>query len=377
MIVGINFIALPAEKGSGAFRYIQQMLKAMGEYNFLNCEFVIYKQKQISESYIGIPSNLKVTYINVPTLGSGIRRIIFEQTLFYFYIKPCDVFYSYCTSMPLFVRAKRVFTLHDVYYYILKSRYVFLQRAYLKLITRLYVYRTDKIITVSDFSKKTICKYLNVDATRISVTYNFVIPNQVRFDRGLQLDNIEDVCGNKLSIARTYFLYIGNLQPGKNIKGMVDGYCKFAASSKNAPSLFIVGKLGTSGEELAQYLKEKKGVFYLGYVSREVVDVLLANCVAVVLLSFCEGFGIPPLEGFGYGKPALVSNRTSLPEVVGKAGVIVDPDDILSIASGFNMIYNNPNKYTKYIDEQLQKFYYKNSVEKFMHELGVIFTKIE
>lgn len=373
MIVGINLIALPAEKGSGAFRYIQQMLKAMGKYNLQNCEFVIYKQKKISESYIGIPSNLNVTYINVPTLGSGIKRIIFEQTLFYFYIKSCDVFYSYCTSMPLFVRAKRVFTLHDVYYYILKNRYGFLQRVYLKLITQLYVYRTDRIITVSDYSKKSICKYLNVDATRISVTYNFVITNQVGFDRDLQLDNIDDFFGNKLDIDRPFFLYIGNLQPGKNIKGMVDGYCEFVASSKNAPNLLIVGKLGTSGEELVQYLKGKKGVFYLGYVSREVVDALLANCVAVVLLSFCEGFGIPPLEGFGYGKPALVSNRTSLPEVVGKAGVIVDPDDIVSIANGFNMIYNSPNIYTKYIDEQLQKFYYRDSVEKFIHELGIVF----
>lgn len=375
MIVGINLIALPAEKGSGAFRYIQQMLKAMGEYDILNCEFVVYKQKHINENYIGIPSNIKVTYINVPILGSGIKRIIFEQTLFYSYIKPCDVFYSYCTSMPLFVSAKRIFTLHDVYYYILKNRYGFLQRNYLKLITKLYVHRSDKILTVSDFSKKSICQNLNVNPQKISITYNFIIPDKETPNFGPLSNEILDAWGNKPDISKPYFLYIGNLQPGKNIKGMVDGYCRFAENNKNAPNLLIVGKLGTNGEEELRYLKDKNGVFYMGYVSRELVDNLLANCLAVVLLSFCEGFGIPPLEGFGYGKPALVSDRTSLPEVVGKAGEIVNPYDISSIANGFDRICNNPKIYNKYIDMQLKKFFYKDSVEKFMNELGIAFRK--
>ena len=93
MRIGINLIALPTEKGSGAFRYIQMLLQAMGEYEIRNCEFIIYKQTQISERYIGIPNSLNVKYVSVPNLGMGIKRVIFEQTLFYKYLEPCDVLY--------------------------------------------------------------------------------------------------------------------------------------------------------------------------------------------------------------------------------------------------------------------------------------------
>ena len=91
MIVGINMIALPAEKGSGAFRYFQMLLNMLGEYDLVNVHFIIYKQKQISKKYIDVPDNLDVEYVDVPTIGTGIYRIIFEQTLFYKYLKPCDV----------------------------------------------------------------------------------------------------------------------------------------------------------------------------------------------------------------------------------------------------------------------------------------------
>ncbi|MCD8183580.1 MAG: glycosyltransferase [Bacteroides sp.] len=71
-----------------------------------------------------------------------------------------------------------------------------------------------------------------------------------------------------------------------------------------------------------------------------------SRCLAVVLLSFIEGFGIPPLEGFSYGKPALVSNVCSLPEVVDGAGVLVDPYDILSISNGYKELLFNNSKYS-------------------------------
>ena len=105
MIVALNFIALPDERGSGAFHYIRNLLAVMGEYTLRDTHFIVYKQQQISDAYIGMPSNADVEYINVPTLGNGFKRILFEQTRFYRYIKPCDVFYSYCTSLPLYVQA--------------------------------------------------------------------------------------------------------------------------------------------------------------------------------------------------------------------------------------------------------------------------------
>ena len=83
MIIGINMIALPAQSGGGPFRYFQMLLKKIAEYELIDVSFIIYKQKQISIEYLAVPSSLNVEYVDVPNLGFGIRRILFEQTLFY------------------------------------------------------------------------------------------------------------------------------------------------------------------------------------------------------------------------------------------------------------------------------------------------------
>lgn len=80
-------IALPAQSGGGPFRYFQMLLKKIAEYELIDVSFIIYKQKQISIEYLAVPSSLNVEYVDVPNLGFGIRRILFEQTLFYLYLK--------------------------------------------------------------------------------------------------------------------------------------------------------------------------------------------------------------------------------------------------------------------------------------------------
>ena len=96
MIVALNFIALPNTQPTGAFHYIRHLLNIMSEYDTSGTHFIVYKQKHIASDFFGMPTHADVEYIDVPTLGNGWKRILFEQTLFYRYIKPCDVFYSYC-----------------------------------------------------------------------------------------------------------------------------------------------------------------------------------------------------------------------------------------------------------------------------------------
>ena len=103
---------------------------------------------------------------------------------------------------------------------------------------------------------------------------------------------------------------------------------------------------------------------------------LFKNCKAVVLISLCEGFGIPPLEGFVYNKPALVSNATSLPEVVGDAGVCVNPLEISDIAVGFQKIEENSDILSSCCSKQIDKFSATDSVEKFMQALNINYKRI-
>ena len=371
MIVGINLIALNAHNGTGPFTYIQRMLTQMGKYNIQDCSFIVYKQKQISENYLGIPDNIKVTYVNVPTLGNGIKRIIFEQTLFYFYIKKCDAFYSYCTSMPLFVHTKRYFTLHDVYFLSFKRRYGKYKTIYLKWITKKYIRQSDKVLTVSEYSKNEICELLNINRDKIYITYNFVLPPTACLKN---VPTIKDTDGRTIDPNIKFFLYVGSLQPGKNIEGMVNGFESFLEHDSDW-HLIIVGRPTHKGNEIIDFLKDKKNISYLGYQPTEVVNFLFSKCHATVLLSFCEGFGIPPIEGFYYDKPALVSNRTSLPEVVGDAGIKVNPYDIAEIADGFKQLATHRQTYIPFIKNQLRKFDPNKSVQTFMDTIGIPYLK--
>lgn len=367
MRIGINLIALPSEKGSGAFRYIQMLLQAMGDYDIPQCEFIVYKQEQISEAYLGIPESLHVRYVNVPAIGSGLKRIIFEQTTFLRYLEPMDVLYSYCTSLPLLARCKKMFTLHDVYYLTTKQRYGWMQRTYLTLVTRIYCTLCDRVITVSQYSMGEIEKYLQVPRKKLALTYNFVLPTTSSLSKPEELFDSENTA---VDLNKPFFFYVGNIQPGKNIKGMIEGFTRYA-DTRTDIQLIIAGKPTTYGDQMLSYIHNTHNIHYVGYQSREVIDWLLANCKAVVLLSFCEGFGIPPIEGFQFGRPALTSNTTSLPEVVGMAGVKVDPYDTEAIANGFKEIESNSKAYTPHIQDQLSKFSAKESVETFMSTLCI------
>lgn len=371
MIVGINLIAQHTQTGTGPFSYIKRILNQMGKYQTPDCRFIIYKQKHIPKEYFEIPPELNATFVDVPTLGNGIKRILFEQTLFYFYIKKCDAFYSFCTSMPLLVRAKRYFTLHDVYYLTFSKRYGKIKTLYLKWITKLYIKQSWKVFTVSEYSKNEICNLLRVNRNKVKITYNFVLPSS---QKRATYSNIKDVNGNTVDLNKQFFLYVGSLQPGKNIQGMVDGFRLFTEKNPDW-QLIIVGKPTHKGESIINYIQNKDKVFYLGYQPGNIVDYLFSKCFATVLLSFCEGFGIPPIEGFLYGKPTLVSDRTSLPEVAGEAGVKVNPYNIQEISDGFETLTKQYNDYARKVQGQLKKFSPENSVETFMKTIGIPFSK--
>ena len=360
MVIGLNFISLPNEQGSGAFHYIRNLLSVMSEYTLHDTHFIVYKQRQIQAAYIGMPANADVEYVDVPTLGNGWKRIVFEQTLFYRYIKACDVFYSYCTSMPLLVHAKRVFTLHDVYYLSNPERYGWLQRTYLKAITRLYAKRAHEILTVSNYSKNQIETYIPASRNKVQLTYNILPAHALKE----QKTDIPD---------KPYFLFVGSIQPSKNIIRTVDGFEQFNTDGKY--QLIIVGKPLHAAEPILAHLSSKPDVSYLGYRSDEEIAWLYRHTQAVVLLSLCEGFGIPPLEGFRYDKPALVANTTSLPEVVGDAGIQVNPLDTNAIADGFLQVIDRKEELIRQAHNQINLFDKNTACETWMNSLQIRYTR--
>lgn len=189
----------------------------------------------------------------------------------------------------------------------------------------------DHIITISDFSKKEIIKYFNINENKISVIRLGV--DSSYFSR-IEPHEIKKVL-DKNKIHCDYFLFIGTLQPRKNVERIIQAYLMLPANMRNKSQLVIAGKKGWGCDELVSTLKNqsiKSGILWLDSISEHEKKALMQQAIALVFPSLLEGFGLPVLEGFASQTPVITSNSTSLIEVAGDAALTIDPYDVNALS---------------------------------------------
>lgn len=138
-----------------------------------------------------------------------------------------------------------------------------------------------------------------------------------------------------------YLLFVGTVEPRKNVHGLLDGYARLLSRRPDAPRLVIAGRADSAGEKLLAAATRAPLAGHVecrGYVPADGRETLYKGAQALILPSFDEGFGIPALEAMSAGVPVIVSNRGALPEVVGDAGLYVEPDDAESITSALSRL---------------------------------------
>ena len=187
--------------------------------------------------------------------------------------------------------------------------------------------RADRILAVSDFTRREVMEVFGVDGARIVTTPLGVEP---RFFPRTRDQTAGLLAGLRLT-HRHYFLAVGTLEPRKNILTTVAAHTRLPARIRAAYPLVVAGMKGwhthaiTRALELAQ---SRGDVRLLGHVSDEQLPLLYAGAAMLSYPSIYEGFGLPPLEAMASGIPVAASNRASLPEVVGDAGILLEPDDV-------------------------------------------------
>jgi alpha-1,3-rhamnosyl/mannosyltransferase len=132
-------------------------------------------------------------------------------------------------------------------------------------------------------------------------------------------------------LTERFFLFVGTLEPRKNVEGLLDAYAALPGPIRARHSLLIAGAWGWKAERIRQQLESRRlgeQVRLIGYLHDPVLAALYARCTALVWPTWYEGFGLPPLEALACGARVIVSNVASLPEVVGDAGVLLDPRDV-------------------------------------------------
>ncbi|HEY0294147.1 MAG TPA: glycosyltransferase family 1 protein [Bordetella sp.] len=199
----------------------------------------------------------------------------------------------------------------------------------------------DHVITISEYSKQEIIRYFGIDADKISVTPLGVHP---RFFESFDAETKAEVL-ERLGLPERFFLFVGTLQPRKNLERLLDAHARLPARLRADFPLVIVGRAGWKCEELVarvEALRASGEARWMQYLPDVEARVLMQTAFALVFPSLSEGFGLPVVEAFASGLPVIASNTTSLPEVAGEAAILVNPEDADEMAQGMRQLIDNP-----------------------------------
>ncbi len=263
-----------------------------------------------------------------------------------------DVFVSLDNFCSLRTPVPTVLAVHDLVYLHYPGGMSRLQLAYYRRFMPRYVRRADCLLAVSEATKVDIVRAYGLCSRESSISpkHVTVAPNGVR-PRFVQLSpKHADQVRASVTGGAPYFVAVGSVHPRKNIDGLIRAFDRFCESetttAARAPHhLVIVGRMAwqTSAVERALAASPHRDRIHLtGFVEDERLGELIGAATALALVSLFEGFGVPILEAFACGVPVVVSDRSSLPEVAGAGGLVVDPTDTEAVAAALMRLATEP-----------------------------------
>lgn len=277
-----------------------------------------------------------------------------------------DIYQFFNFVIPPNISGKVITTIHDLTYILYPDTMDPSNRIRLEKDMHRTTKRADYIITISESSKNDIIKYLGIDKSKIEVIYPGVDETYKKI-----LSNYEiTVVKNKYNINGRYLLYLGTLEPRKNIETIIRAYNCFKKSSKENIKLVLAGKKGWLYDSIFKMVEEyglKEEVIFTDYIDDGDKAPLYQGAEIFLFPSLYEGFGIPVIEAMASRTPVITSNSSSLPEAAGNAAIITDPLDYKEISSSIERILNDYDLREKMINEgikQANKFNWDISAEK-------------
>lgn len=251
-----------------------------------------------------------------------------------------DLLHALAYVSPLAWAGPTIVTVLDLSFILYPEQFRPLNRLYLNLFTRLSVRRAREVIAISESTKRDMVRLLGVDEGKVAVIYCGVDPSFCTRDAA-EVEHFRHTRG----LPKRYMLFVGTLEPRKNIIGLLEAYHhltrRWQPCDGEKPALVIVGAEGWYYDEVyrkVEQLELRPSVHFAGYVPAEELPWWYGAADLFVYPSFYEGFGLPVLEAMACGVPVITSNRSALPEVVGDAGVTVDPDESEPLAHAMHRV---------------------------------------
>jgi glycosyltransferase involved in cell wall biosynthesis len=234
-----------------------------------------------------------------------------------------------------------------------------------------FAQQANQIATVSEFSKNDIVQTYKIEASKIDVVFNGA---SKKFKPISEVE--KQIVKDKFTEGVNYFLFVGTIHPRKNVPMLLKAFNQYKLESGSSLKLLIAGKKMWSNAETTQLLNElehKKDIVFTGRVNDKELAQLTAAAKAITYIPIFEGFGIPLLEGMQCGVPVITSNITSMPEVVGSAGILVNPFNQNEIAQAMQKITTNNNFHKELSSKsilQATKFSWEKTAQLVMESIN-------
>jgi glycosyltransferase involved in cell wall biosynthesis len=336
--IAIDAHSVGAELG-GNETYATNLIEALAQIDQANL-YTLYVTKHAAvDRFANRWPNFKVTrtpphtpLVRIPlTLSRELRR------------NPVDVLHVQYTAPPL-APCPLVATIHDLAFEHLPETFNRRSWMQLRLTVRYTARRAAQIITVSEYSRRDISDTYKIPLERITVTPEAAAPRFAPITNGNEIKRVRESYG----IGRHYILSLGSIQPRKNLVRLIEAYTSLRRQrpAGEFPQLVLAGKRAWLDRETIRAAARDsldRDIVFTGYVPDRELPALYSGAICFVYPSYFEGFGLPLVEAMQCGVPVVAGNRTSIPEVVNGAGVLVDPFSKGELAAAIARVIDNPD----------------------------------
>ena len=274
-----------------------------------------------------------------------------------------DVIWVPSHTLPFVFIGKSVVTVHDVGYRYFPQAHPWSQWLLLEWYTRFSAWRATLVLADSRATAHDLTRFYRTPATKIQVIYPGVTVPKVEHD----LPTVRQ----KYHLPDHYWLFIGTLQPRKNIKRLVSAYYHWRASHPDTPiALVLAGGKGWKYDE--SWTSGASDVHLIGYIDEADKGALIQGAMALVFPSLYEGFGFPIVEAMALGTPVICSNTSSLPELAANAALLVDPQVVAHIADGMRRLTHDAPLRDRLVQAgyaQAQQFNWEQAAQQVLQAL--------
>ena len=365
MKIAINTRLLLKNKleGIGWFTYesFSRMVKTHPEH-----QFYFLFDRSYDRSFI-FSDNVNPIVVHPPARHPVLHYWWFEHALprALKKIRP-DIFISPDAYNSLASPFRNLMVIHDLNFVHHPEMMPWLPQRYYNYFTPRYARKADRILTVSQFTKRDIVKQYGIDPGKIDVVYNGA--------NALYSPVSEDdqkLTRKKLTSGRPYFIFVGALNPRKNITGLFKAFDLYINETAAETCLVVVGEKMFRGRDIEKAfsdMQHKQRVIFTGRLEPEELKNVMGSALALTFVPFFEGFGIPIVEAFRAGIPVITSNITAMPEVSGDAALLVNPFHTKEIVDAMKKITFVPDLRKKLVEKGFQRnriFSWDKTAERF------------